>query len=736
MRKADWAKASQEERDNYICTFVSERQGHSERETKEDRDRWVTAHMMFAGKPPVTTERSQNRWMSSPAMPEFTATVRRSAAALQDLIFERADFFNLEAGHLGDEELARIIEKIIRCYLHKVDFENSTYEYLLIGNTYGIAVRKLCVQPELEWRPEIVVQRVDDQEAKDRKGLGKMASAPTPAELTGDPEELEGRIVSAFDALFGEGESSGPKYTRTLQPKKRLTFKIALEFPNLFNFFFDPDAKDINKSPYYIERHYLHYHQLLPSADANVIDKKKLESLKGSQFNSMDAAGVNINSSYTGQKMNLRDQMTETTSTLPLVELLEYYGPLLDCDGDIIEENRVYLVGNRKVLLRDAANGYFSQKAPYHAAVFSRIPFKAIGQGVADSSIELNLLINDLFGLWVDLMKLAVYSPKTFDASKLTDPRQVEGYIKPGQLIDTMASADESVFKDIPFNVNGVGGPLFQTIEALRLSADKGSGVDTNSANPASRARISAAEISSNVNRASQSFLALGREIDANYIIPTVQTLFEYVLQFGFEDDVLSDLVTDGILTQSEFELIRRIPRVERYNEIRRGYKIKIKGFRERLERDEFLAKTNELLSVMTRIPPNVVNVQWSALLKQYLEALNFDTDAILPANTPQDKAREENAILSRPGNQQVSIGDQDDHTAELPVHYEEALKSPVPALLQHIMGHIQASGGNIPPPPPQLAQMLGLNEPAPEPAPNGQASGMLQNMGAPNVVQ
>lgn len=706
MLKEEWSSASEEDREKYICSFVERMVDRCELEMKPDRDRWMLAGDVFAGKQPASADRAAHPWMSTPFLHEMSASCRRMAAGLQNLIFERKDFFGLEYVNERDEEFRRVIEKITRHYIESINFENSTYEFLLIGGVYGIACRKLVAVPSLEWEPEVVVTQLDKQEREERSKLKKDVVGAAKFELPADPSEMEGRIVTALDELLGE---AGPKFKRELKPTRRLKVKFALSFPNLFNLFFDPDARNINESAYFIERHFPKYYELLPLAQSGVISEAKLKTLKNQPYNSVAATGANFLSSDTGQKLGQRDQFENPSTSLPVLEVLEYFGPLLDKAGDIIEENRHFLVGNRKVLLKSRQNGYFSQKAPYHFAVFSKIPFKPVGQGVADNAIEHNLLINDLFGLWLDMMKLAVYSPKTFDSGKLNDPRQVEGYLKPGQLIDVMGDGGEQIFKDIPVNVNGVGGPLFQTIEALRLSGEKGSGVDTNSANPASRARISAAEIQSNAGRASESFLALAREVDANYIIPTITTLFEYALQFGFEDDVLSDLVADGILTQSEFELIKQIPRVARYNEIKRGCRIKIKGFRERLERDEFLAKTNELLSIITRIPPNVVNVKWQAILKQLLETLNFDTDEILPQNTPQDKAREENALLTREGNQQISIGELDDHVAELPVHYEAALSAPAPGLLQHIMGHIQASGGNFPPPPPQLAQMLGL---------------------------
>lgn len=710
MTKSEFLKASKEEQERYICTFVTQMVRSSEHDTKPDRDRWRVAEGLFKGRQTWGAERDKHAWMSKPFLHEFSAIVRRCAAAAQDFIFERPDFFSLEPSDDADRELGAIFEKIVRYYCNLLDFETATYDYLIIGGVYGLAVAKLSVEPRIEWAAESVIEALTEQEIKERKKIRKDIEGAEPALV--DPAHAEGQILTAVSKIFGIAPTP---LGRKLKPKRKFKLGFKLSFPNVFNVFFEPDCARINETPYWSERSYPKLYTLEPLFDLNVLDPDKREALRQSCLTfSGTTTGANVNSSYEGQKWNQREQFIDMNSHTPVCELIEWWGPLLDSAGRIIEENKHFVVGNGRVLLKNHQNPYFDQRPPYYAAVFSKSPFKAVGEGVADNAIPQQLLINDIMGLWIDFLRLLTYQPKTIDTSKLANTQQVEGYIEPGLLIDVMNAKPGEVIGDIPMNPH-VAPYIFQTIEALRYSGEKGAGISTQSANPTSRTRISAAEVGSNVQRDNQSIFTLGRELDAHYLIPTVERLVDYCLQFGFEQDSLEDLLLAGVLTQSEYQLVANIPKVERFNEIKRNWRVKIKGFRARLERDEFLSKINEAISVLGAIPGALEHVNVKELLKQYFDAFNFDSERLLVQATPEDKAREENNLLRN--SQQISIGPNDDDARELPIHYELAMREPSEAVLTHCMGHIQramATTGNFPPPPPEIAQMLGLEQQPP----------------------
>lgn len=701
MKKADFLKAKPAEKRRFICDFVRSRVSASEMGTRPYRDRWKKAENMFAGLQDWGAERVNNDWMSRPFFHEFSATVRNVASAAQDLIFQRPDFFTLVPTEEGDLRLSKIFEKILRYYFSQINLENATEEYLLIGGIYGIATSKFTVKNKVQWSGEAVIEEITKQEEKARKKLPK--DIEQSEVMTSDEDLAEEKLEEALAALVGGGGYKPPE----LKPKKRLTLGFELEFVNPFNHFFEPDVSDINRSAWRADRYFKKLYMLDSLFADGTLDKKQRSKLKGYSYKGGDFGGIMGN--YEGQKLFQREQfMSPEDMPDDIVKIEEWWGPIWDEDGETIYENYRAIVANDKVLLAEGTNPYFSQEVPHNTAVFSRRPFVPVGQGVADNGIQQNEMINDFFGLWLDLLRLIVYRPMTYESSKLVNPNQIEGYIKPGELIDVMGAKPGDIFGQIPSEVSQVGPWLFQTIEALRLSADKGSGVMTQTANPASRARITAAEVNSNIGRASESMLTLGRELDANYLIPLCKKLLGYALQFGFELDALNELETVGAITPEEKELVAGIPKIERYNEIRRNYKVKIAGFRERIEKDQWIGKMNEALAVLGPNPEMAKHINWKELLQQYFGKLDFDTDSLIYQNTPHDKAMEENGALAN--NQMVACGEQDDDAAELPAHYQRAIVEPTEAMIAHIGEHINrvlANGGQPPPPPKELEQFF-----------------------------
>lgn len=703
---------SAEERESYICDFVAQMVDSCERDTSLDRDRWSKNAQYFLGNPQWDATRLANEWMSRPHLAEYESLIRRIAAVMQDLIFEDPEFFDftVDQDSSGSEELAKIFRKVVLYYLKDINFEKNSYLYCLIGGIYGVAISKLAVDAKLEWIPEVVVERIGKELERQKKAAhADGATVEVPEDESLDPmAQLEGEVLSTFGRIF----DSRPE-RRQIKPRKRLRFSVDYRFPNPLNFFYDADCEDINRSVFHAERQFVRFFDIKHRFDSGAYSRAKIERVKATAPNTMSGM-AGLNGSYEEQKLNFAGQLNSGTNPYtPVMEHIEYFGPLLDKDGDILEENCHFVVMNRKVLVKDTENTYYSQESPYYTAVFSPVPFKNVGAGAGDNARESNELIDDLFGNWMDLVKLAVYNPKVYDSTKLADQTQMEEFVRPGAMYDCAGAKSDEVFADIPVNLN-VAPYLFQTVEALKLSGEKGAGVDVSSSNPASRARITASEVNSNLNRATQSVLSLGRELDANFIIPTVERLVDYVLQFGFQLDVLMDLKDSGVISETEFELVKGIPAIERFNELKRNYRVQIKGFRARLENQEFLKKINEAISVLSRIPPEAIQkIQWPELLKQYFRAFGFDTDRLLSQNTPQDKAREENALL---GNEQMlMIGENDDDAQELMAHYELLLRQPSQAAAAHVMAHIQRlqqMGGQVPPPPPQVAAMLGLGGP------------------------
>lgn len=708
------ADISQKEKS--IVQYVTELRRKALEETQPTRKEWELKADLFAGRQDWGAYREQNPWMSKIFQHEFSVLIRRASNALKGLIFQGRDLFSLASGD-GDTEFRRITEKMLRHYVAESGLEKIFTEYLLTGGIYGISVLKVTAKPKTCWRAEYVTKELEMENNKFYASLPKEYERPSVIS-EGSDGVLEDELMSAFSRIAGPQKS----YTRIVEPKKYIEFCSEVELINPFNFCWLPGVRDINKSPFSIETNFPKFFQLNDAFNAGILDKKKRKAvLEKSNYSSAD--GGNFASTEEGQRILLQEQLGSTDTYMPRVETIEYFGPILDKDGEVLDECRRVIIANG-VVVKNHRNPYWHQRPPYFTTVFSKQPFKDVGQGIADNSIDQQLLTNELISLLVDRVRMDVLGAYVVNVTDLEDETQIETSIRPGEIYRARNNTKE-VISPVNFGSN-ITPNIIQVVETLKLGGEKGAGVDVSSSNPSSRARISASEVNSNVTRSQESVNNLADTIDLEGIQPVVRAIMNSLFQFGFSSKNLQLLLKKGILSESEFELLEGLDAVELYNETDRAYKIEIKGFKGALERGEFLSRVSEFMAQVNQTPEARDKVDFGALFTQVAEAYGLDVDKILIQNSPQDKAREENFLLGN--NQMLALGEQDADALELPVHYELLLRNPSPAAIAHVQGHIQRildQGGQPPSPPPEVGKLI-----FPEEAP------IDQEQGEPNEQQ
>jgi len=704
------------EREQKIVDFVTSLWRQGEHDTQPDRERWATNLDLFAGKTPPS---DRQEWQSQPFLHILAPLVRRAADASSDIIFDKEDFIEFESWDDKDQgavKLAQVFSKVLKHYNDRAKIQSLFYDFLVALGTCGLGILKVHPEQRVVWTADVILEKIGKQQKKFKKGLAGKVENDWET-IPEDDADLTKLLDEELENLLGTGQVQ-----RKLGPKKKVELFITTRIVNPLNFVWSPDCDSVADSPYKIERHYSKLHDLDPYFKSGFFRKNKRHQIQMSSSQAVGAnVGVNMNSSFEGQKINLRDQLNTPTAFSRTITLLEYYGDFWDEHGNILEENKHFIIAADKVLLRDSDIEDFDQGDPYIVVVASPRPFKAVGAGVADNAVDQQIITNDLFATFLDMFKLAIYPPRAYDSTAFQDADELEeDGLYPGQLIRAYKPASEA-FTDITSSGANVAPILFQTLELMNLTAEKGAGIDTQSANPASRTRISAKEIQSNTSRSGQSQNSFARNIDENLLEPYARSICDIILQYGLELDNLKDLAQTAVITQEEFELLKNIPPIERYLEAKKKLKIKIRGFRERIERVQRLGNSADFLGMLTQFPPEAIQkMNFTTILKDVVDLFGFDGDSWIYQNTPADKAGEENMLLLN--DQMVGIGEQDQHEAELPAHYAAVLKGPTQALLAHIQMHIQTvleQGGQPPKMPPEVMEALGVsNEQPPTPAP------------------
>lgn len=700
---------TQSQRERHIVDFVRGTVKASEEETAPSRNEWKSNELLFAGIQDWSADGTKEEWQSKLFIHEYAPIIRDAAVAAQTQIFSRSDFVNLVAPDSVNEEFREILNKLVRYYLEEIGFAQLFYEWCLCGGIYGHATWKLAAVNKTVIRPEIVVEMVQKAEAKAaaRVNAANKETFMMPNSL----QEVEAGLQEAMKNIFGSPEQTA---RREIKSKKNLEIGLELSVVNPHNFFWAPDIADINLSPWHAEKYFLPFASVVGLFDAGVLNKKKKDQLLKHASKHPDYSSSSVDS-FAQQKLRQRQQFSTSNSYWPMVEVIEYFGPILSDVGEPIDENQHVILLNGKYVGKDAINGYWDQKSPYRTAVFNRRPFKPGGAGIADAAVNSQKLINQLVSLFVDSLRMDIMAPIGVNRDMLVDQSQADAGFAPGEVIQLMNGKASDAFSEFPKTTNNTAPELFQTIEMLKMAGQKGSSINTMTSNPSSRARISSAEIRSNDNRRAENLNSLGFEIDANGIQPLVERLVLLVIQFSFTNNNINLLASRGILSESERDIVINMTSFQRFEEAMKHIRVEVRGFRAAIEREQYLARLGEASQQINQMPPHVHEmIDWREWLRAIFDGYSLPSSKLIRQRDERDRAREENVLLR--DDQFVATLPKDDDGAHLGIHFEQLQKmGPVQSLIQHCQMHLrgaQTKGMNLPPPPPEIAQMLGLPPP------------------------
>lgn len=684
------------------------------------RRQWQTNSELMAGRMNWGQDDEGAEWQSRIFLHEFAPIIREATMAVCDLLMQNPKFVSMYAYEGGDKELARIREKIIRYFLNARDqmaFPAKFYEFVMSGCCFGMATFKQTIRQRSAYTPEVIIKKVGEANKKQRDR--SEVETPKKPLMPNGLDEMEAGLENAFETIFGSSGSGFAK--REVGSKKKLETSINLKVLNPHNFFWHPDADDINESPWQADIMYPKFFELISYFESGVLDPRKRERMLNSAGRTYSGSRIGMYGSREYQKYRQKEQYADVMQAMPECEVIDYYGPIPSRDGgEILEEMAHVIIGNGRQVLLCSPVEYWAQRPPYQTSLFNRRPHKPDGAGVADGAVAQQIALNVLFSLFVDILKLDAYAPSAIKQDQLVDPTQISQGLRPGDVIRLYGDgkAQDAIGK-FETRSTSIGPTLIQTLEMLKLSTQKSSSVSTMSSNPASRARISSAEVQDNVGQRNLTVNSLGSELDYSCLIPTVVTTDRYILQFAFEDEGLKQLEIKGVITEAEYALLSQTPEVDRFVEGSKHYRVEVEGFRAAMDKEKERRSIAELLQVLPNFPPQVVmaKVNFSNLLTQVFEIYGLDTNNLINQNTAFDKAMEENNLL-RVG-QMVSVLPDDEHPVHLPVHYQEIINSgPQQGLIAHAMGHFNSilmAGGQPPPPPPEIAQLFGMQPETPE---------------------
>lgn len=362
---------------------------------------------------------------------------------------------------------------------------------------------------------------------------------------------------AAFElCLFGTGVMKGPFAVDKEYPNwssegaYKPTIKVVPEASHVsvWNFYWDPDAINVEDCQYIIERHKLSSTQLRalkrrPHFRGNVIDRLIDQ---GAQY----------------VKKYWEDDLHDYAPSFGVerYEVLEFWGNI---DIEMLEEQGVDIPADLKDLGELQANVWFCNneiirlvlnpfkpaKIPYYAVPYELNPYSLAGVGVAENMDDTQTLMNGFMRMAVDNGVLSGNLVFEIDETNLVPGQDLSVY--PGKVFRRQGGAPGQALFGTKFP--NVSMENLQLFDKARQLADESTGMPSFAHGQTGVTGVgrTSSGISMLMNAASGSIKTVVKNIDDYLLGPMGKSFFSFNMQFDFDPEIRGDLEVNARGTES-----------------------------------------------------------------------------------------------------------------------------------------------------------------------------------------
>lgn len=233
------------------------------------------------------------------------------------------------------------------------------------------------------------------------------------------------------------------KYFNTLEKIEDKAWQLDIRLIRQEDFGIDPSKAGL----YEFENMEMDLHAVKALAEGKdaIYDMKVVKELSGS----MDNAGYD----QSQNKANETGQNISQGGFRKKVKVTEFWGTMLDNNGDVVHENCVWTLANdRFVIQQPTPNPFWHQESPYVKASLLSVPHAVWPKAIMDAATALNFSANEIFNLLLDSGITSVHGIKQIRKDWLEDPSQVANGVEQGATLAVNGSCPpgmkvlESVF--------------------------------------------------------------------------------------------------------------------------------------------------------------------------------------------------------------------------------------------------------------------------------------------------
>ena len=358
--------------------------------------------------------------------------------------------------------------------------------------------------------------------------------------------ELRSAIFEA--CLLGTGIIKGPftynktlhKYTDTGNGREYApeTVKVPkMEFVSIWDFYPDPNARNMEEAEFVIQRHRLNRNQVLDLANRPFFNKQAIMDCirMGAKYNKKSwETDIDLEKSQYPDIESNRFEVLEYWGTIDAMSAREE-GLELDESINDMEEVQVNVWMIRDKVIRIVQNPFKPFRTPYQSFVYEKNPYTFFGIGVPENMDDAQQIMNGHARMAIDNLALAGNLIFDVDESALASNQTMEVF--PGKIFKRQAGSPGQSIYGLKFPNTAVEN--MQMFDKFRQLADESTGLPSYSHGQTGVQSMTrtASGMSMLMGAASLNIKTVIKNIDDQLIKPLGEALFQWNMQF-YEGDL------------------------------------------------------------------------------------------------------------------------------------------------------------------------------------------------------
>lgn len=328
----------------------------------------------------------------------------------------------------------------------------------------------------------------------------------------------------------------------------------------------------------------------------------------------------------------------QSTGHRPKVKLTEFWGSVVNNQGDLVHENIVMTLANDKHLIRKPTpNPNWSQKTPYTTGALLEVNNSVWPIALMDAPTKHNRTIIELNNLILDAAFKKVHAISQIRINHLSDPTQVSNGIPSGTALKVKNSLPvgskvmepvETV--DVPNDAINVLNILQQEFNASALTNDLRQGVMPFRA-------VKATEVVEASQTITSVFQGIAKNIESKFIQPELELHWSTIANHW---NLISKDVFISLYGKDRGEELSQLDPEDVFVDTVNGFKFEVYGISQTLAKAQDFRKFTTLLQTIgssdVLIEQFVAKYDFGKLLGEIMTSLSIDKHKLVIPNQPQ----------------------------------------------------------------------------------------------------